>query len=105
MNPAESRASGAPAHEWLRPRLQALLRAAERAGLGRESVVAAMIDIVTSEPFDEANTVEAAAPRAVVADDATPPDAAALEFDAEIERGIRDEVERDLRRGLGESLY
>ncbi len=44
--------SGTPLHDWLKPRLEALLREAEVSGFQREVVVAVLIDLVTSPPFD-----------------------------------------------------
>ena len=44
--------SGAPLHDWLLPRIEALLHEAEAAGYARDVVVAVLIDLVTSPPFD-----------------------------------------------------
>jgi hypothetical protein len=44
--------SGAPLHDWLKPRMEALLRDAQAAGFERDVVVAVLIDLVTSPPFD-----------------------------------------------------
>ena len=47
-----------PVHEWLRPRLEALVLAAEDTGFRRDVAVAAIIDIITSPPFDQPPTSE-----------------------------------------------
>lgn len=44
----------APLHEWLRPRLHALLQQAIAAGFARDAAVAVMIDLITAPPFDQA---------------------------------------------------
>lgn len=49
-----SEAKSTPVHEWLRPRLLALVEAAERAGMARPVVVAVILDIIGSAPFDQA---------------------------------------------------
>lgn len=100
----EPGAGGAPAHDWLRPRLQALLREAERVGFDRERVVAAMIDIITAEPFDQATAPEAPAGHLAITPDSSAEQAAGLEFNAELEQNIRQQVEQDLPHGIGESL-
>lgn len=45
-----------PLHDWLRPRLQALLREAAAAGFMREAVCAVLVDLATAPPFDTAPT-------------------------------------------------
>ena len=42
-----------PVHTWLRPRLAALVRQAELAGFERQTVVAVIIDLITTPPFNE----------------------------------------------------
>ncbi len=44
--------SETPLHDWLWPRLQALLRAAEAAGFQRDAAVAVLVDQLTSVPVD-----------------------------------------------------
>jgi hypothetical protein len=46
--------SETPLHNWLRPRLAALVQDAVAAGFGREAVVAVLGDLVTAAPFDTA---------------------------------------------------
>ena len=41
-----------PAHDWLRPRLQALVDDAMNAGFERDVVVAVLIDRITSPDFN-----------------------------------------------------
>jgi hypothetical protein len=43
-----------PLHEWLRPRLDALLRDAMAAGFERDAAVAVIADLATAPPFDTA---------------------------------------------------
>jgi hypothetical protein len=43
-----------PLHNWLSPRLASLVRDAEQAGFARAAVVAVIIDMITSAPYDEA---------------------------------------------------
>jgi hypothetical protein len=47
-----------PLHDWLSPRLAALVRDGELAGFERAAVVAVIIDIITSPPYDIAVTEE-----------------------------------------------
>ncbi|HEX3575958.1 MAG TPA: hypothetical protein VHU42_15260 [Rhodopila sp.] len=47
-------ASDAPARDYLRPRLTALVNDAVAAGIAREVAVAVLIDLVTSPEFDTA---------------------------------------------------
>jgi len=47
-------ANGAPAREFLLPRLTALVDEAEASGIARDVVVAVLIDLVTSPGFDTA---------------------------------------------------
>jgi len=44
--------SATPVHDWLRPRLERLLRDAEAAGIPREASLAALIDLITLIPDD-----------------------------------------------------
>ena len=46
--------SEAPLHDWLLPRLEALLAEAEAAGFARDVAVAVLIDLATGPPFDRA---------------------------------------------------
>jgi hypothetical protein len=48
-----------PLHDWLSPRLAALVREAEAAGFAREAVVAVLIDLVTGEAYDTGTVTEA----------------------------------------------
>ena len=41
-----------PLHDWLRPRLDALLQDAEAAGFAREAAVAVLLDLVSAPPYD-----------------------------------------------------
>ncbi len=43
-----------PLHDWLAPRLAALVQAGEAAGFERSAVVAVIIDLITAPPYDEA---------------------------------------------------
>ena len=43
-----------PIHEWVLPRVVALVRDAETAGFDRATVVAVITDIITSPAFNEA---------------------------------------------------
>ncbi len=43
-----------PLHDWLRPRLEALLRAAAAAGFPRDAAVAVILDIASGAAFDTA---------------------------------------------------
>ncbi len=47
-----------PAHDWLRPRVAALVNEAERAGIPRDIAVAVIIDLAGAPPFDQASTPE-----------------------------------------------
>lgn len=95
--------SRTPAHDWLRPRLSALLADAERAGFSPEAVVATIIDIVTAPPFDEPTASEAPASREPIPEGSTAPDPAELEFDTGLERSIRQRVEQEEGPGFRES--
>ena len=44
-----------PVHEWVLPRLTALVRDAERAGFDRATVVAVVTDLITAAPFNVAD--------------------------------------------------
>ena len=44
--------SNTPAHDWLRPRLAALVSGAERAGFDRQTVIAVLTDLITSPPYN-----------------------------------------------------
>jgi hypothetical protein len=44
--------STTPLHDWLSPRLGALLREAEAAGFLREATLAVITDLVTGAPFN-----------------------------------------------------
>ena len=44
----------APVHEWVLPRLVALVREAEKAGFDRATVVAVVTDLITAPPFNDA---------------------------------------------------
>ena len=46
--------SQTPLHDWLSARLETLLREALAAGFERDAVVAVLIDLVTSPPYDTA---------------------------------------------------
>lgn len=48
-------ASASPAHDFILPRLIALLDEAVAAGIARDVAVAVLIDIATSPPFDTAS--------------------------------------------------
>jgi hypothetical protein len=54
--------SGSKLHDWLRPRLQAVLRDAEAEGFEREVVVAVMIDVVTGSAVNDAPLPQEPAP-------------------------------------------
>jgi hypothetical protein len=41
-----------PVHDWLRPRLAALVQQAVRAGFARETVIAVITDLITAPPLD-----------------------------------------------------
>ena len=41
-------------HEWVLPRLAALVRDAEKAGFDRATVVAVVTDLITAPPFNDA---------------------------------------------------
>ena len=41
-----------PAHDWLRPRLEALVAEAATAGIERDIAVAVLTDLITSEDFN-----------------------------------------------------
>lgn len=43
-----------PLHDWLRPRLQALLREATAAGFARDAAVAVVLDLASGPSFDTA---------------------------------------------------
>ena len=47
-----------PIHDWLQPRLQALVDEALHKGFDREAVVAVITDLITSPPFDTALPLE-----------------------------------------------
>ena len=42
-----------PIHDWLRPRLRALVNEAERAGFDRQVVIAVLIDEITGPGFND----------------------------------------------------
>ena len=44
--------SNSPVHEWLTPRLRALVRAAEEAGFQRQIVVAVITDLITGPAYN-----------------------------------------------------
>jgi hypothetical protein len=44
--------SNTPAHDWLRPRLAALVHDAERAGFDRQTVIAVLTDLITAPPYN-----------------------------------------------------
>ena len=44
--------SKTPAHDWLRPRLAALVADAERAGFDRQTVIAVLTDLITAPPYN-----------------------------------------------------
>jgi len=44
--------SETPVHDWITPRLEALLAEAEAAGFARDVAVAVLQDILTGPPFD-----------------------------------------------------
>src|SRR5947209_2852241 len=95
---------GTPAHDWLRPRLTALVAEAERAGFGREAIVATIVDLVTAPPFDESSTPEGPVLQARLPDQSIALDAASLEFNAETEAATREAVEREIPGGLDYSF-
>jgi hypothetical protein len=43
-----------PVHEWVLPRLTALVRDAEKAGFDRATIVAVVTDLITAPPFNVA---------------------------------------------------
>lgn len=43
-----------PIHEWVLPRLAALVRDGESAGFDRSAVVAVITDLITAPPFNDA---------------------------------------------------
>ena len=43
-----------PVHEWVLPRLAALVCDAEKAGFDRATVVAVVTDLITAPPFNDA---------------------------------------------------
>jgi hypothetical protein len=47
-------AEATPLHDWLLPRLLALVRAAEQADFNRAAVVAVITDLITMPPFNGA---------------------------------------------------
>jgi hypothetical protein len=46
--------SNTPVHDWLRPRLAALVQQAERVGFAPEIVVAVITDLITAPPYNNA---------------------------------------------------
>ena len=104
MESAKSASGGTPAHDWLRPRLNALLAEAQKAGFERETIVATVVDLVTAPPFDQLSTPEGSVSQAGLPDESIALDAASLEFNAETEASIRDSVERDIPGGLDYSF-
>ncbi len=42
-----------PLHDWLRPRLRALVAQAEAAGFDRQTVIAVLIDEITGPGFND----------------------------------------------------
>jgi hypothetical protein len=44
--------SQTPLHDWLTPRVEALLREAEAAGFARDAALAVLLDLVTASPGD-----------------------------------------------------
>jgi hypothetical protein len=44
--------SPTPLHDWLTPRLEALLREAEAAGFARDVALAVLLDLITAFPSD-----------------------------------------------------
>ena len=47
-----------PVHDWVRPRLTAMVRAAEAAGIERGVAIAVIADLITSPPFNDAQPTE-----------------------------------------------
>ncbi|MGH7210591.1 MAG: hypothetical protein ACREF1_03915 [Acetobacteraceae bacterium] len=90
--------AAAPVHDWLRPRLLALLADSEKAGLPRETVVAVIIDIVGAPPFD-ASDAQSSPPAEPVAADAGGSDPVGMELESEF---IRAEAEQAAGDGVPE---
>jgi hypothetical protein len=82
-------AGSTPVHDWLRPRLLALVDEADKAGLPRQTVVAVIIDIVGAPPFDQA-----AAPATTQAPvgGTAPRDPLPMEVEAEAARAQAEQV-------------
>jgi hypothetical protein len=55
-------AGDTPLHDWLLPRLGALVRNAERAGFDRDTVVAVITDLITGPPFNGPGAAPAQSP-------------------------------------------
>ena len=52
MDATLPRMSASPVHEWLTPRLRAMVREAETAGFQRQTVVAVITDLITGPAYN-----------------------------------------------------